>query len=311
MPCYKPLEAWQQIGGQVTFHRPKDYTRELTLPCRQCIGCRLERSRQWAVRCMHEANMHEHNAFVTLTYNDEHNPGNLIHRDIQLFLKRLRKSLCKKRRLYLASPDQNHKTIKYYMAGEYGTKYRRPHYHLCIFGLDFADKKYLAKSPAGEKLYRSDNLEKLWDKGFSSIGEVTFESAAYTARYVMKKITGQKAEKHYEVIDIETGEIKALKPEYNRMSTGRKQGEAIGAAWLKKYTADVYPQRQVIVRGRKTKPPRYYDKLWAKQQPLEHEWQQHITYLEVLHNRHDNTPERLAVKEQVAAAQINQLKRKL
>ena len=175
--------------------------------------------------------MHRHNAFLTLTLNDDHltekyftglhDPrtgkpiygGTLAKRDVQLFWKRLRKALSKDARngsteRFLYEPqlaaDMGLRPmppkIRYYMAGEYGELYRRPHYHACLFGIDLADKQYFCKSPTGEKLYISKTLQALWPMGHITIGAVTFESAAYVARYVMKKINGQQQKEHYTFI---------------------------------------------------------------------------------------------------------------
>lgn len=311
MPCYKPLRAWRRDDGEIVFAERGRIHSELTLACGQCRGCRLEKSRQWAVRCMHESKMHQQNCFLTLTYDDEHlnqkywtgkyredgskaYAGNLHYRDFQLFFKRLRRPL---------PPN----SLLFYMAGEYGEQYRRPHWHACIFGYDFPDKKYLGLSPAGSKLYESDKLQTLWPHGFSSIGELTFESAAYTARYVMKKINGPQAKEHYTVLDHDTGELLELEPEFNNMS--RSQG--IGQSWLKKYQADVYPHAKVIVRGKKTNPPRYYDKQYKASHPVEWEGIEYDRFLNGKKHWEEQLPHRLIAREQVAAAQIKQLRRKL
>lgn len=195
MPCYHPIDAWrpdsysgdkklifkydvQRCGGRLTP--------DIKVPCGRCVGCRLERSRQWAMRCMHEAKMHKQNCFITLTYNEENRPYNddLNYQDFQLFMKRLRERF-------------QGTTIKFYMCGEYGPKLGRPHFHACLFGIDFPDRKLWKVTDSKSKLYRSEILEKLWTKGFSSVGDVNFESAAYVARYIMKKVTGEAAELHY------------------------------------------------------------------------------------------------------------------
>ena len=298
MPCYHPLSAYQCADGSIVFQERRWFNtvKTLSLPCGQCIGCRLERSRQWAMRCMHEAQLHENNCFITLTYDNTHLPsdGSLHYRDFQLFIKRLRKKFGNTR-------------IRYYMAGEYGENFGRPHFHACIFGHDFHDKKLWKRSPSGSMLYRSNDLEVLWPFGYSSIGDVNFESAAYVARYIMKKVTGKNADQHYTTTDPETGEINTRKPEFTKMSL--KPG--IGYDWYKQYTSDVYPHDYVVVRGKKVKPPKYYDKNYKIQHPYEFD--------ELLYTRQqsaklhfaDNTPERLLVKEQVTKAKLQLLKRNL
>lgn len=244
MPCYKPLNAFQTHSGAIVFGEGHNVARWLTLPCGQCIGCRLERSRQWAVRCLHESKLHESNSFITLTYDDVHLPdrGSLNYRDFQLFAKRVRKRL---------GP------FRFYMCGEYGERTFRPHYHACLFGLDFPDKQFLKKTAAGSDIYTSEVLSSLWDAGHASIGQLTFESAAYVARYVTKKVTGDGAEAHYRRTDSETGEIYEVEPEFTRMSL--KPG--IGAGFFFKYGEEIYPRDYVVVNGSKAKPPRYYDVL--------------------------------------------------
>lgn len=338
MPCYKPLRAWRTDDGDIVFAERGRIHSSVTLACGQCIGCRLERSRQWAMRCMHEAKMHRFNSFLTLTYDDEHLPdrywtglhrrdgtkayaGNLHYPDVQRFLKRLRKALGKEwissdTRLtttrggdsrYGASPHAPY--IKFYAGAEYGEQYWRPHYHLCVFNARFNDQKYLGRSPTGKTLWRSPTLEQLWPMGFSSIGEVNFESAAYVARYVMKKITGQQAERHYEKLDYDTGEIIKLTPEFNQMS----RDGGIGLSWLDKYTADVYGtgKAKVVVRGKETNPPRYYDKIYKQRFPTQWEAIEYDRYIEGRKHAADQLPHRLKAKEEVAAAKISQLKRKL
>src|SRR4051812_44934530 len=94
MPCYYPQSAYRTSTGSVTFSRAASLSGEkFDLPCGQCIGCRLERSRQWAMRLVHEKKLHSHSSFITLTYDDKNLPlgGTLIKRDFQLFMKRLRK----------------------------------------------------------------------------------------------------------------------------------------------------------------------------------------------------------------------------
>jgi len=298
MSCYHPISAWQCTDGSIVFdeRRKHDISRSLNLPCGQCIGCRLERSRQWAMRCMHEAQLHQHNCFITLTYDDAHLPSDqsLHYKDFQLFLKRLRKK-------YTGVQ------IRYYMAGEYGENYGRPHFHACIFGHDFHDKKLWKRTSSGSLIYRSEDLETLWPFGYSSIGDVNFESAAYVARYIMKKQTGKHSEKHYQYTSLETGEIVQMKPEFNKMSL--KPG--IGYEWYKKYRSDVYPHDYVVVRGKKVKPPKFYDKKYKSDYPYEYDELIYKRETSAKLNFADNTPERLAVKKQVAEAKLQKLKRTL
>lgn len=296
MPCYRPLVAYRLSDGSVSFKGKKDQGRgdTLSLPCGHCAGCRLERSREWAVRCMHEASLYASNAYVTLTYNSDNLPagGSLRYVDFQDFMRRLR---------YEKGP------VRFYMCGEYGEENWRPHFHACLFGVEFSDRVFFRNAPSGEKLYRSSVLERLWPFGYSSIGEVTFESAAYVARYIMKKVTGDAAITHYAVVDPVTGECVSRVPEFNRMSL--KPG--IGARWLDKYETDVYPSGRVVVRGVESMAPRYYDKRYKERQAekfdvvaFNRERAARLRYL-------DNTDERLVVKEKVRLAAIKMLKRNI
>jgi len=210
-------------------------------------------------------------------------------------MKRLRKHAAK----------ENHR-VRYFHCGEYGEKYNRPHYHAILFGYDFPDKK-LWKEKAETKLYQSEILAKLWGKGFCSIGDVTFESAAYVARYVLKKITGDEAENHYRYTDELTGESFQITPEYTTMSTN----PGLGKSWYEKYKADAYPKDFVTIRGKRLKPPKYYDS------QLEQECEQ--TYERVKAKRRntarrrkqDQTRERLADREKVKTRQAEYLIREL
>jgi len=307
MACYHPLTAYlsgHQTNNatgkafrRVSFKETDEHDRQISLPCGQCVGCRLERSRQWAMRCIHEAQLHQNNCFITLTYDDEHLPKDLSldHRDFQLFFKRLRK----------ANP---HIKIRYYMAGEYGTNFGRPHFHACIFGYDFHDKKLFKRTSSDSLLYRSEELEKLWPYGYSTIGDVTFESAAYVARYIMQKQTGKDVNKdHYTYCDLQTGELIKIQPEYNKMSL--KPG--IGADWYKKYKSDVYPHDYVEVRGKKLKPPKYYDRLFSKENPYEYDQILYTREKQAKLRPEEHSYERLLVKETVTKAKLQKLKRKL
>lgn len=295
MACYRPIAAWQTTSGEITFVERGDIARSLALRCGQCVGCRLERSRQWATRCLHEASLHQRNCFITLTYDDEHLPSNygLHYPDFQLFLKRVRARLRAR--------------VRYYMAGEYGSDFTRPHYHALLFGIDFTDKQTFSKSQTGSQLYRSATLESLWQLGYSSIGDCNFESAAYVARYCMKKITGDLARGHYSLVDQATGELIERSPEFNHMSL--KPG--IGRKWVEKWWTDVFPQGTVVVRGKEARPPRYYEKLFEERDPLAAEATNYGRFLEAQKQIAHTSYERLAVREKVALARSKQKTREL
>lgn len=333
MPCYYPITALQPTaGGPLLFPKDEhlylynDY-RTLQIGCGRCRGCRMKRTRQWAIRCVHEKQMHKHNCFLTLTYNDANLPtnGTLVYKHFQRFMRNLRRQASapvnatfhrdpKGAPLRGEMGPAHRVELAFYMAGEYtepepekGYPGGRPHYHALIFGIDFADKIYLQRTGSGEKIYRSPTLEKLWKKGFSSLGELTYKSAAYVARYVMKKRTGDGEKQDYKIIDPDTGEIYEKKKEFNNMS--RRPG--VGSTWLKKYTGDVYNTGKVITNGYPQNPPRYYDKQYKKIDQAALEEFQWARQIEAMAMREHQTPERLAVQEQVAAARERSLKRHL
>lgn len=296
MPCFHPLSAFQTSDGSIVFteRRGVDVVRSVQLPCGQCVGCRLARSRAWALRCMHEAQMHEFNCFITLTYSDENLPErrSLDYGDFQRFMKRLRRRV---------SPVQP----RFYMCGEYGELDWRPHFHACLFGFDFPDKVVWKKSESGSLISRSQLLEECWTFGHSSVGTLTLQSAGYVARYCMKKMTGSRAKEHYARVDMETGEIYSLVPEFTHMSL--KPG--IGSKWLEKYYSDVFPHDFCVVDGRMVRVPKYYDKKLEALDPLLLESIKFERESKAALLAFDNTPSRLAAKEICATAGVSRLKR--
>lgn len=284
MPCYRPIQAFKAAGGGVTFSPKGGYVdlAKLNLPCGQCIGCRLERSRQWAVRCMHEASQHLANCFVTLTYKTPPPGGSLDRQAFPRFIKALRKR----------HPELR---LKYFHCGEYGELLGRPHYHGLIFGYAFPDKTLWRTSSQGNPQFRSAELEKLWPHGFAMLAALTFETAAYTARYCTKKINGDAAADHY----------KGREPEFMSCSKG------IGERWLARYGAETYRDDAVVINGHQAKPPRYYDKKWSAAEPTR--WRsielRRISSASTLKQKWNRTPERLAVREEVKTAQVSITKR--
>lgn len=313
MACYHPIRGYRSKDGPnkqtgkwpIVFDIKDGYSdMAMDLPCGQCIGCRLERSRQWAVRCIHEASLHKHNCFITLTYS-EMPPGETLNKeDFPLFMKRLRKKY---------GP-----CIRFFQCGEYGSKCAhcglnkndclrlgcrnfktalgRPHHHAIIFNFDFSDKILFKSKPT--PLYISPELQGLWKYGFSTVGAVTFESAAYVARYITKKVNGPQAPDHYQ----------GKQPEYITMS--RRPG--IAHEWFQRYKNDVYPNDYVVIRnGIKCRPPSYYDKLYDLTNAQE---SLYVKYRRRKHAREDEdnkTVQRLEVREQIQQLKANQLIRPL
>lgn len=302
MPCYHPLQAFKYfdkkhsvsgnplvrvygsrlppVDADRVFHAGRgEY---FMVPCGQCIGCRLERSRQWANRCMLELEYHDSAYFVTLTYDDDHVPvayytdddtgeafpaQTLCRRDVQLFLKRLRKRFGS--------------GIRYFGCGEYGPETLRPHYHLILFGLKLDDLVPFGKSEQGFQYYLSSSMVELWshrkaparwgavnclsadaDQFFDPIGhvmvaEVSWETCAYVARYCTDKLTGAQAD-YYDRFN--------LVPPFSMMSTH----PGIAKQWYIDHP-DVYDYQYICVStptgGLKFKPPRYFDKLYDVDEP--------------------------------------------
>jgi len=236
---------------------------------------------------MHEAQMHQHNSFITLTYDDQHYRVGLDYTDFQRFMYRLRK--------------RNGPT-RFFAAGEYGKQTKRPHWHAILFGCAFTDLTQI-----GENLYRSELLEQLWPYGFSSTGNVTYASAAYVAKYATKKITGPNSAAHYERLDIRTGEIISVPPEMGRMSLR----PGIGEAWLRKNWREVYEARDATVQpgGLHLRPPRYYDKkmLDIRADLIE---SKEVTRKQ-MQKPEDSTEQRLRDRELVALSRLRDKRTKL
>lgn len=243
MPCYVPLRGYfsrtRSPSGkrQVVFKAREGFLdRPVEVPCGQCLGCRLDYARQWAMRCVHEASLHEENSFVTLTYDDKHLPanGSLRKRDHQEFMKRLR----------YYNGDRN---IRFYSCGEYGERTGRPHFHSLLFGLDFDDKRCIGKR-RGHRIYRSPTLEKIWTSGISEVGSVSFESAAYVAGYVTKRFRGKTEE-----------ETRAYYGGRESPFATMSRRPGLGRGWYEIYKKEIAEWDTVIINAREIKAPRYYE----------------------------------------------------
>lgn len=284
MACFHPIRGYRTDAGIVFASKTGAAGDLVTVPCRQCIGCRMDKSQDWAVRCMHEAQMSEknQNSFITLTYRDEDVPDNFSVdiKDWQLFAKRMRKSLGK---------------FRFFMVGEYGDETHRPHMHACIFGHDFrADRKHYT-TRNGNKFYRSEALEKLWTKGHSDVTDMTYGTAAYVARYCIKKIDNDQAV-HWNG---------PRTPEFLNMS--RRPG--IGTSWIEQFGDDVFPSDFVVMGGRKAPAPEYYDDWLEKSNPEMWEELKAERALRGAERIGEKSKERLKVRETVFKAKIRNLKR--
>ena len=303
MGCDFPLKAYltgaRHPSGKsvITFNashsiRSNGYQE---IPCGNCIGCKLEKSRQWSVRMMHEARYHPENCFLTLTYNDENVPQDfgLNLRHWQLFMKKLRRSLPQK--------------IRFFACGEYGDLNGRPHFHAVIFGYDPPDKTDFAKSGSGELLARSKTLDRLWGHGSVTTQDVTHKSCAYVARYVTKKIkSGDEfgASRYYRLSPVD-GAYHTVRPEFAVMS--RRPG--IGSAFARDFKSDFYPSGYLVVGGVRQAPPRYY------LSRLTEEEQRRLKFQALGRGRSkaqiEKTMERRLARAAVRDARIHKLKRTL
>jgi len=310
MSCYRPNKGYRKPNGQFTFKRKGSTGVHTSVVCGKCIGCRLDNSRDWAVRSIHEAQTQEENGkescFLTLTYDNDHLPknGSLNFKHFQNFMKLLRK-------------EPNVPKIKYFHCGEYGDKTHRPHYHALLFGYNFPDKEYHCTRD-GNTAYISSQLKRLWKHGLHEIGNLTFASAAYTARYILKKQYGEEADVHYnQVTELEpdTGEIlqmEHIQPEYTTMSNG------IGSDWYDKYAhTDVWVDDSIIVDPQDgTKPfyarvPRYYREKLKESNPDKYNYFRAIRIAKALSNPQELLWERLETKEFCKTKQVERLIRQL
>lgn len=296
MSCFRPLRATRTAAGEVVLGNiPGGNGRPLELPCGRCIGCKLDRARAWSVRITHEAQLYDSNLFLTLTYRDEDLPEDksLHYEDFQLFMKRLRF------RLKGVSVGPNgRRPIRFFVAGEYGGLTKRPHFHAILFNTLFPDQRKFVNGT-----WWSGLAEELWSKGNVVIGSVTPASAAYVAGYSLKKVHGQAAKDAYEdVVNLRTGEVSCRRPEMVAMS--RRPG--IGAWWYDRFAGDLFPFDHAVQCGQEYKVPRYYlekYKLTADAGAVEE--MMYGRFLRAEERREDSTPERRAVREEVAVARSN------
>ncbi len=315
MACYSPLKGYKDIStGGLTFNKTGT-AQALEVACGQCLGCRVDHRIMWAIRIIHEAYLHldqQGNSWLTLTYRDasecteqQRKNGHHIPADYSLrpshvskFIRALRKQ------------NLGHK-IRYFYCGEYGDENQRPHYHMCLFNHQFNDQT-LFEDNEGLYTYTSPELENLWPYGFSTVAELNFETASYTAGYAAKKITGKKAIEHYLRCD-EHGEAYWLLPEFIRMSTGRKAPCGLGAGYYAKFKTDIFPSDETPVPGKGVVQlvPRYYTNILASEDPETRELVRDLRHKFITSHAADFTPERLRSKYINARAKQNRLQRNL
>lgn len=213
----------------------------VALPCGHCKECLNQRAKNWASRGLLEASEFKNNCFITLTYNNKCVPKTgLSKRDIQLFMKRLRKKYGD--------------GIRYLFAGEYGPKTLRPHYHAIIFNWFPEDSKPYCKGKNGGVVYHSKSLNELWNKGFCELSDVNFNDIAYVARYCVKKANP---------VDLS---ILGYSKEFILMS--RKPG--LGYNYFIKNINKIIDYDKLFLNYngfKKVAVPRYFDKLIEKYNP--------------------------------------------
>ncbi len=280
----------------------------IKVPCGKCIGCRLDYSRMWATRSVHEAyinNYYQDCSFLTLTFNDDMlsrrtNPNSLNRSAFTSWIKRLRKAI----------KCNYDKEIRLMACGEYGSKHKRPHYHILIYGFNFPDKyvfKYNKIRGKEVLYYRSPFLEKIWKPaysdepyGFSVIGDVNFESSAYVARYVTKKLFGPYADKVY----------KDKEKEF--LTTSRMPG--LGYGYLTRFYKNIFDLGYIVLpNGHKAPIPRYYENKLQEIDP-EIYYKYMISKKEKFVNNLfieniDSTKERLIVREELKKMNLDLLVR--
>ena len=250
------------------------------IQCGKCIGCRLDYSRDWATRGYLEMMNSKNNYFVTLTYDNEHLPvpkqmtiektgeiitewdmkrfgidwnGTLVKKDIEQFMDTLRHKM--------ARDPYNHRGIRYCLCGEYGELNRRPHYHIILFNCPLPIESFYCPRLKWEEAiyYQNTIIEECWTKGISNITQCSWNTIAYVARYITKKQYGEHSQEHYARL----GQI----PEFMQMSLK----PAIGWYYYEQHKDKIYEQDSIIIKNRTgiqaVKPPKYFDKLYEKENP--------------------------------------------
>lgn len=283
MSCYRPVKGYINLKGK--FQRQNNGAKLLdaTMPCGHCDGCRRRKRDDWAIRCTHEAKLYRHNTFITLTYDPENLPvnGSLVPHHMDRFLDNLRKRL-------------NRKPFRFFACGEYGDNFHRPHYHILLFDYWPED----ARQAIGTDYFSSKFLTDKWKKGHVSIGQVTYASAKYAAKYTLKEPIGYKKAMHQEQrYDHLHGLLVDVDPQFVKFSPG------LGKKWVEKYWTDYYPNDFIVMRNQngttQHATPRFYDD-WLRQHHPE-------IYAQVKIARHENQREELG---ETRLAQIELAKRR-
>lgn len=274
------------------------------------MPCRLQKSFEWGIRIAHEAKLNGcNNMFVTRTYDNDYLPENrsLSVQVNQKYIARFRDAIQPQRFRFYTGAEYSPLNLENYLKrqGEYGS---RPHYHDCILGYRFPDLKKLKEAPGGGTYYTSEFASKLWPYGYVLIGELSVESAAYTARYCTKKYYGEP--RAYDWVDPADGILHERVPEFALMS--RMPG--IGMPWLEKYAQQTLKTDYVIVKGRKVSMPKAYERWFLggmdgmdgdiMREVKEKRLDQAMMHPEWVWN---NSPDRLMVQEEVLRAKLRRV----
>ncbi len=263
------MPALQFPSGRVSLkHRRLEnsvFGAEIELPCGSCEGCRSVRIKNWAIRGYHESLTNTrltsygpviNGCFVTLTYDEDNVPSDYSLRlaDWKSFCKKLRRDVGK---------------FRFLACGEYGPKGQRPHFHACIYGIDFHEDREICATSTAKKdsvEWTSNTLSRTWKRGFCTLGPLSFATASYTAGYVMKKLSGAQHLQTNAIYGADSRPILLRKQEFNVMS----KNPGLGAKWFEKYWSDVYPEDCVHIEGKTYRPPSYYDELLLRRDPALH-----------------------------------------
>lgn len=298
MTCYHPLIRVEERGKKIKAQdghyynkakiiRPEHlkslemacdtaYVKKQIIPCGKCIGCRLDYSREWANRGYLESKLWKQNFFVTITYNEDNInipewiedqdgytydndgtwTGTLVPKHLTQFIKNVRQ---------IMKREHNQDNIRFMACGEYGTETERPHYHIIFFNLKLPiEDLYNPRIIHKEIYYQSHIIERAWKYGISNVSECSWNTIAYTARYITKKINGPNSLQEYS----EKGQIK----EFFRVS--RMPG--IGEGYYQKHWKEIYEKDEIIIKNKQgiisCKPPKYFDELYKKDHP--NEWKE-------------------------------------
>ena len=256
MQCIKPIKAGFDQAGNIVYSSSK-MSKELepfAFPCRKCLPCRINIGREKAIRAVHESMMHKDSIFLTMTYNEESlKSPRLNYLDFQLFMKRLLEDVNKN-----IIHKENRIKIPFMVTGEYGDKFKRPHWHALLFNLTVPDREHLRSTDMGEHVYKSEYIQKLWqNQGNIEFGSVTMDSASYVARYAAKKLIHGKDQDH----------------DYHPVHKTSSR-HAIGKSWIEKNWQETFRDGYIVLpNGEKTAIPRFYNDWFRKNHP--DQWMQY------------------------------------